>query len=71
MNEWLKPAHAAKYCDVTTKTFRGWLKDGLKFSRLKSGHILIKKTNIDEYLQGFEVAENEVDQTVNRIINSL
>ncbi len=40
------------------RTFRSWLKSGLRHSRLKTGTILIKTTWIDEYLEQFEATEN-------------
>ncbi len=68
MEQWLKPAQGAKYCSVSLKTFRSWLQDGLKHSRLKSGHILIKISNIDEYLQRFEITESAVDRFISDIL---
>ena len=69
--EWLKLKNAARYCDVSERSFRGWLKKGLRFSRLPSGSIRIKKSWIDQYLQGFEITENRVDDLVDGIMGEM
>ncbi len=58
---WLKVKDAAKYAGISERTFRDWLKQKLKFSRLPSGTILIKKEWVDQYLERFIVSEAEVD----------
>lgn len=68
MDGWCKPKDAAKYSGVTTKTFRSWLRDGLKHSRLKSGHILVKVSAIDEYLSKFEISESKLDKEVTQLL---
>ena len=68
MDGWCKPKNAAAYAGVTLKTFRSWLKDGLKHSRLKSGHILVRVSAIDEYLSRFEISESRLDREVNRLL---
>jgi hypothetical protein len=40
-----------------------WLKDGLRFSRLPSGAILIKYEWVDQFLESFKYNENQVDKT--------
>jgi len=71
MTGWLKVKNAAKYADVSERTLRGWLKEGLRHSRLTTGTILIKPQWIDEYLSGFECQENEVDNIVNKACEGL
>jgi hypothetical protein len=68
MDGWVKPSIGAEYAGTSLKTFRGWLKDGLKHSRLKSGHFLIKIQNIDEYLSRFEISESRLDRELNRLL---
>ena len=65
---WLKIKDAAVYCDMSERTVRSWLKDGLRHSRLRSGTILIKVEWIDEFLERFEAEENEVDRIVDEVV---
>ena len=55
---WAKVKKAAKYADVSERTFRDWLKDGLRHSRVR-GTILISYAALDEYLMGFDDASEE------------
>jgi len=68
MNGWAKVKDGYKYSGVKEKTFRGWLKEGLKHSRLPSGRILIRYSAIDEFLNKFEISESEIDKQVNEIL---
>jgi hypothetical protein len=54
---WCKPSKGAKYADVSLKVFRGFLKNGLDHSRLESGHIRVKYSVIDEYLEKRKVRD--------------
>lgn len=65
MPGWAKINSAAKYSGVSPRTFREWLKMGLEHSRLPSGTILIRFSDIDEFLKKFRIHENKVDQIVN------
>ncbi len=67
---WLKPKDAANYAGISERTFREWLKRGdLRFSRLPTGMILIRKYWLDAYLTSFEVQSTgaEVDKLVENI----
>jgi excisionase family DNA binding protein len=66
---WCKVKNAAKYADVSERTIREWLKEGLKHSRLPSGTIRIRYSDIDEYLEQFQVNDNLVDTVVDEIMN--
>ena len=68
MTGWKKVADAAKYAGVSVRTFRDWLKDGLKHSKLPSGTILIKPASIDEYLEQFEVCK---DDDISRVVDEM
>lgn len=61
---WAKVKDAAKYAGVSVRTLRDWLKDGLRHSRVSAGMILVSYAAIDEYLVGFEVRTNQVDELV-------
>jgi len=68
---WAKVKKGAEYAGVSERTFRGWLKNGLKHTRLSSGTVLVKYSSIDEYLEGFEVNENLVDEIVDSVVSEL
>ena len=68
---WLKVKSSAKRADSSVRTVRGWLKNGLRHSRLPSGTILIKAQWLDEYLESFECQENEVDKITEEIFNEI
>jgi predicted site-specific integrase-resolvase len=67
MGSWSKIKTACKYADVSERTFRKWLRAGLRHSRLPSGTLLIKMEWIDQYLKNFEVVESEVDKITEEI----
>jgi predicted site-specific integrase-resolvase len=66
---WCKAKNAAKFADVSERKIRDWLKEGLKHSRLPSGTIRIRYSDIDEYLEQFQVNDNLVDAVVDEIMN--
>ncbi len=68
MQGWTKPKGGAEYANVTLKTFRGWLSEGLKHSRLPSNRILVKYTDIDTFLERYSVTESRVSKIVNSIM---
>ncbi len=68
---WAKVKEGAKYAGVSERTLRDWLKNGLRCSRLQSGTILIRYAWIDEYLMGFEVRTNQVDEIANQVVKEL
>ncbi|UCE05173.1 MAG: hypothetical protein JSW07_16355 [bacterium] len=71
MEGWGKPKHAAKYACTSERTLRSWLKQGLKHSRLSTGAIFIKYSDIDDFLKKFEVDENEADRIVNEVCREM
>lgn len=66
-----KVKEAAKYAGVSQRSFRDWLKDGLRHIRLSTGTILVAYIAIDEYLARFEVSRNQVDDIVNEVMQEL
>ncbi len=68
MQAWGKVKLGCEYCGVSEKTFRSWLKEGLKHTRLPSGRIFIKFSDIDAYLKKFQVNEGEIDKAVDEIL---
>ena len=68
----MKVKEAAKYAGVSKVTFRRWLKDGLRHSKLRSGTILVNTALIDEYLSKFEVKESaSIDRVVNDVVTQI
>ena len=68
MQGWLKIKKAAEYSDISERTMRDWLKDGLKHSRLPTGTVLIKIAWLDDYLESFAGKEDQVDKIVNETL---
>ncbi len=68
MNGWCKIKKAAAYADVSDRTLEGWIKLGLKVSRLPTGTRLIQYRWIDEFLEGFAESNNHVDEMVDKIM---
>lgn len=71
IREWFKVKTGANYANVSERTFRDWLKSGLRHSRLKTGTILIRRQWIDEYLTGFEVVENKAEKITDEVCSEL
>lgn len=67
---WAKIKPAAKYAGVSERTFRNWLKQGLKYARLPSGTILVRFKVIDDFLESFIVDGNETDKIVNEVLKN-
>jgi len=68
---WFKVKDGAKYADVSERTFRSWLKNGLHHSKLPSGLILIKVAWIDQYLQQFKRQDDEASRIAESIIKDI
>ena len=71
MDGWGKIKPAATYAGISERTLRDFLKQGLKHSRLPTGRILIRFSDIDEYLEKFCVDENRVDRIVEEMIGEI
>jgi len=71
MMGWTKPKSGAKYSGVSERTFRCWLKTGLKHSRLPGGRILTRYAWIDEFLERYAVEDGEVDRIVDEVMCKL
>lgn len=71
MMGWTKVKQAAQYAGVSERTFRDWLHNGLKHSRLPTGSILIRFADIDAHLEKFAVNESETNSIVQEVLSSL
>lgn len=67
MQAWGKVKTIAKRCDVSPRTVRTWLKDGLPYSKIR-GVILIKFEQLDAFLESYAVSNNEVDRIVEEVL---
>jgi len=69
MEGWARVKKAAKYADVSERTMRSWMKDGLRYSRLSSGMIRIRYCAIDDFLKAHQVDERKrVVATVDEVM---
>ena len=68
---WGNIRDGAKYSGVSERTFRKWLKKGLRHSRLETGSVLIRFTAIDEYLEKHSVCDNKTDEIVDEVLKDL
>jgi hypothetical protein len=71
MQGWAKIKRAAKYADICERTMREWLKQGLKHSRLSTGTILIRYSDLDDWLESFAVDIDQVDQIVDEVCRGI
>ena len=65
---WAKVKEAACYAGVSPRTFRKWLKEGLKCARLPTGTVLVKLTWVDAYLEKYSDETNAVNEIVDAAI---
>lgn len=67
---WAKIKDAARYAGIGDKTFRKWLKKGLRYSKAPTGVLLVKLDDIDAFLMEFEVLEtDEVSGIVDSVMS--
>lgn len=66
-----KAKQAAKFCGVSERTFRDYLKAGLPHFRLSTGTILIAYRDIDSWMEQFRVDHNKLDLIVDEITKEL
>ncbi|WAC07847.1 MAG: helix-turn-helix domain-containing protein [Thermodesulfobacteriota bacterium] len=64
---WLRPKAAAAYCGVSERTLRKWLSEGLSYSRVH-GVILIRVSELNDFIHNFEVKENQVDRITAEVL---
>ena len=72
MEGWASVKKAAKYADVSERTMRSWMKDGLRYSRLPSGMIRIRYSAVVEFLEAHQVDERKrLDAIVDEVMRGL
>lgn len=67
MKAWGKVKTIAKRSDVSPRTVRTWLKDGLPHSKVR-GTILIKFEQLDAFLDSYSVSDNQIDSIVEEVL---
>ena len=67
MKAWGKVKTIAERSDVSPRTVRTWLKDGLPYSKIR-GTILIKFDQLDAFLGSYSVSDNEIDNIVEEVL---
>ena len=66
---WMSVKSAARYCDMSTRSFRDLLKNGLRYSRLPSGRIKVKTEWLDDYMNQYE--QNTPCSDIECIVNGV
>jgi len=70
--EWFSLALAAKYTDTSAKTVSRWLKAGeLKYTRLPSGTVRIRRADLDDFMERHAVSSVELRKTVDELLRGL
>lgn len=67
---WGKVKTVAERADVSPRTVRTWLKNGLPHSKIR-GTVLIKFEQLDSFLGSHAVSDNQVDEIVNKVIRGI
>ncbi|MFC2076705.1 helix-turn-helix domain-containing protein [candidate division KSB1 bacterium] len=67
---WTRTKAAARYSGVSERTFQKWLREGLVHSRMSTEMILIRFADIDAFLEGFQVADQnaKIDRIVSEVL---
>lgn len=68
MDGWTKVKGGTAYAGISERSFRKLLTQGLKHSRLKTGTILIRFSDIDDFLNQFQVVEDEVEKITDEVL---
>ena len=68
---WAKVNKTATHIGMSPRSVRKLLRQGLPYSRLPSGVILISLDQADEYIKKFQVVNDELDSVVNDVIKSI
>ena len=68
---WLTVKQASIYSGYSERSIRHFLKQGLWHVRPSSRKILIKRDWMDEFLERYEVREDQVDRIVEDVVRGL
>jgi len=67
MKAWGKVKTIAERSDVSPRTVRTWLKDGLPYVKVR-GIVLIKFEQLDSFLESYSVSDNQIDRIVDEVL---
>jgi len=71
MREWLRIKDVPDYCGISERLAREWLKNGLRYSKIR-GCILIRRETLDLYIEQFAVDDDVgLDGLVNEIVGGM
>lgn len=73
MREWLRIKDIPDYCGISERLAREWLKNGLRYSRIK-GVVLIRRETLDSYIERFAVSQNledEIDRIADEVVREV
>ena len=71
MEGWGRIKSIAEYIDGKPRKVSELIKQGLPFAKIPGGSILIKFSDVDEFLKKHEVKENKVDKIVDDVMGDL
>ena len=66
--KWLRSKEAIEYARIGERTLRQWKKRGLRYAKI-DGVDLFKVDWIDDFIEQFEVGENQVNEVVDDVLN--
>ena len=69
MKAWGKVKSIAERSDVSPRTVRTWLRNGLPYSKIR-GTILIKFDQLDAFLESYAVSDNEIDKIIEEVLRN-
>jgi len=56
MKKWLTIAQGAKHANVSKRTLQGWLKQGLRYSKI-NGTVRLREDWLNSFIEGNEVVD--------------
>lgn len=68
---WLTVKEASVYSGYSERSIRHFLKEGLRHVRPSSRKILIKREWMDDFLEKFEIREDQVDKVVDEVMRGI
>lgn len=75
MEGWGKSKQAAQYANITVRTLRSWFKQGLKYAMVSGRLILVKYSDIDDFLRSnvieVESEKKRIDKMVDELIRDV
>jgi hypothetical protein len=77
MHQTLQPGylslkHAAQWADVSQKTIQRWIASGLPvYQGIEGGKVLVKPSDIDQFLQKKQVPQVDIDAMVNETLKEM